>query len=269
MNRFGAFIMFGGDEVVRRNMGSAKIDPHRNKTISVFALCDVPTTAVLQVGKESYAVRDLVRGAINECRMQHGTELPWTIIALAAYLGTNQTWANRHGEAISLEGLCQALTETSAGEGACLGTHALYAVTFVLRVHEQSPILSPEGEEKLKGFLARTLEVLRATQRLSGAWGKDWSMESARAPGVLDAPTELLATGHHLEWIALLPEDISPPPDMVRRAADFLVTMILDAEEETLQQNYTAYSHAGCALRDIFATEWRVVADEMVTAMPP
>lgn len=107
------------------------------------------------------------------------------------------------------------------------------------------------------------MDILRLNQRANGAWGKDWTIESARTHGALDTPTELLATGHHLEWLALLPQDIAVPTDMVRRAGEFLVSEIQNAENENMRNNYTAYAHAGCALRDLFPKEWQAASREI------
>ena len=180
-----------------------------------------------------------------------------------AYLGTNQDWVNRYGEANSIERLALTLTELLPGNGPCLGTHTPYAIAFVLRVDEQAPVLSQTGRDQIKLSLLKYLDILRLNQRSNGAWGKDWTIESAQTPGTLDASAELLATGHHLEWLALLPQDIAVPADMVRRAVEFLVSEIKNATNENLRTNYTAYSHAGCALRDLFPKEWQLLSSEI------
>lgn len=263
VNGYGAFFLTSADELARRAVGAENLDPHRNKTLSVLALCGVDASTKLRVANSSYTVRDLIRGAMNESRTQHGSELPWTIVGLASYVASDSPWSNRHGERVSLESLIQALLESSQASAPCLGAHVPYAATFVLRSHQQTPLLTPTGEALVRANLQRMIDSLRLHQRPSGSWGKDWSAELAGIPGVVDAPVEVLVTGHHLEWLSLLPPELAPPPEMIRRAARYLISAILNAPKSDITKNYSAYSHAGCALRNVFPLAWQSTQDDL------
>jgi hypothetical protein len=58
----------------------------------------------------------------------------------------------------------------------------------------------------------------------------------------------VIATGHHLEWLAIAPEMLHPPREQIRKAAKWIIQDTLQQSDETLSEHYTFYSHVGNAL---------------------
>jgi hypothetical protein len=90
--------------------------------------------------------------------------------------------------------------------------------------------------------------------------------------GAENAPTlhdKLLVTGHHLEWLALAPEEVQPPREAVVRAAQWLVTALMEMDEKQIAAAYGPYSHAAralCLWRGVDPFEfWKAHTDSAIT----
>ena len=57
-----------------------------------------------------------------------------------------------------------------------------------------------------------------------------------------------MVTGHHLEWLALAPEEVQPPRETVIRAAQWLTRSLREMDEKDLLEAYGPYTHAARAL---------------------
>jgi len=69
------------------------------------------------------------------------------------------------------------------------------------------------------------------------------------SPGVLPASDQVLTTGHHVEWLMLLPPDLQPPRECFQVALRWLQVRLEVDDLDTIRQNYCPYSHAGRVLR--------------------
>jgi len=93
-------------------------------------------------------------------------------------------------------------------------------------------------------------------QAPEGYWRIDWnapaearSSETSRVS--VDMTSEILVTGHHLEWLMLIPVEIQPPmQETLRRAARWLLAELLQHSEdaEWVAQWYCPASHAARAI---------------------
>ena len=61
--------------------------------------------------------------------------------------------------------------------------------------------------------------------------------------------TALLVTGHHLEWLALLPEGRRPPADTIRSAGRYLVESLSSRSAEEIRKIICHASHGVRAYR--------------------
>ena len=68
------------------------------------------------------------------------------------------------------------------------------------------------------------------------------------APKIDSGIEVILATGHHLEWLALAPVEVQPPRESIIRAAQWLVQAMREVDARTLDIDYGPFSHAGRAL---------------------
>ena len=58
----------------------------------------------------------------------------------------------------------------------------------------------------------------------------------------------MIATGHHLEWLAIAPESLHPPREQIRKAAAWITQKTISMKESEILDNYTFFSHVGNAL---------------------
>lgn len=129
------------------------------------------------------------------------------------------------------------------------GVHALYALANIYRVNEETVILSPETTLRLRNHFVDVVKRLEAHQRPNGAWFGNWA-ESAEIK-VKSDPTAfeaIAATGHHLEWIAIMPPDLRPSRRAIAKAAQLLVELLPAHDISTIANNYAPFSHAARAL---------------------
>ncbi|MCA9057878.1 MAG: hypothetical protein KDA85_05245, partial [Planctomycetaceae bacterium] len=94
-------------------------------------------------------------------------------------------------------------------------------------------------------------DLIIAAQDEDGSWPPNWA-SGADAKRLAD-PNEpiyrrVIATGHHLEWLAIAPQELHPPREDIHRAAAWIIRNTLETPQATIDSNYTFYSHVGNAL---------------------
>jgi hypothetical protein len=184
------------------------------------------------------------------------TEIEWTALALALYLPPRGSWANKYGETFTLDALAGELMGRSFESSiACGGTHLLYSLVTLFRADQQESVLSDPVRREVRDHLRRVVESLLRTQLSDGSWDHRWrergtgAGEEAEGGGhTHDDADRVLLTGHHVEWLLLLPRDLQPPPDRLLRATRWLLERVLNDPASTLDEKYCPYSHAGRVL---------------------
>jgi hypothetical protein len=226
---------------------------HEDQLLAVLAELGVPLSRPLTTASGARSVRDLFNDTCANFNPDQ-REVEWSAMAIALYLPPRTGWHDKFGRACSLDSLVELLLARPSSEALpCGGTHRLYTLTVLLRVDEATPVLSSGVREKLHDYLRAQAAVLVRTQAEDGSWLTNWYRgERARSssPG---APAELeqarvLATGHHVEWVMLLPPEFQPPRDCLVRAARWLQLRLVTDAAETLLAHYCPYSHAGRVL---------------------
>jgi hypothetical protein len=225
---------------------------HVGKYLQVMADLDMPSDTPLHLAEDRRAVlADVIQ---DEARRYHTTFEPeWIACALCRYLSTPR-WQNRFGQWCSIDDLAGLLVDRPFGVGACNGTHVPYALATLLNVHQKTPLLSRVREAEVRHRLLEFSNQLSRSQHPDGSWpGRWWPSETK--PGIqgeyLDlVQTQVLATGHHLEWMVLCPPELRPDPAVLARAAGFLTRTIPMLREHIKRDlhTYLATSHAVRAL---------------------
>ena len=59
---------------------------------------------------------------------------------------------------------------------------------------------------------------------------------------------QVIATGHHLEWLAIAPRDLHPSDEQILRAARWIIDETTRRTAAEIMPKYTFYSHVGGAL---------------------
>jgi len=265
------------------SMANVAAQSHCEQDLAVLGELGVSLDTPLQTPVGMLPLRLALADAIANFRID--SELEWTTVALALYLPPQRTWQNKAGEHFSFDDVAQALIARRLTVTACRGTHCLYALAVLMRVDEMRPVLSPPIRDAVRSFLAHTAMVVPQTQLPTGAFPTGWygllfskswywdAVKSAHKDAEFDPelvegwtseemePEELVdkddtpmemghITGHHVEWLMLLPEELQPEDIVYQRAAEFLMEVLrAEKEDENLHANICEFHHPARVLR--------------------
>jgi hypothetical protein len=179
-------------------------------------------------------------------------ELVWALIAYCGYLPHQPRWQNRFGEWHSYSDLARRIIAKGKGEGPCAGTHNHYVLAYMLRVDEQYPILDDRLRHDTKAFLLDSLDLLMRSQLPDGSWNSNWSdwndsnKRHDQFLGRMDR--SLLVTGHHLEWLILIPSNLEFDDISLRAAVRFVLRILEHQSTDSILDAYCPHSHAARVL---------------------
>jgi hypothetical protein len=221
---------------------------HTDDVLATLAESGVPLAQPLVLRDRRATVGDLLDAAVRRFHDQQ-FEYEWTAISYARYLYPLRHWQNRVGQRIDVDTLIDETLEAPWRDGVCSGTHRLEALAVLARVDEQGRALSARQRRKVLDHLTGVSQVLARSQHAEGYWtGRWWDPADATSPRTATQFEKILATGHHLEWLALAPPEVQPPRETIVRAAQWLVRAMLEIDEQTLQEMYGPFSHGARAL---------------------
>jgi len=231
---------------------------HPNQTLAVMAELGLERDHPIQLWKTRCTIQDVVHAALANFNWEE--ELEWTTIALALYLPPAKCWVDKYNRMTDFDQLCTRLCGKPLGTGSCFGTHALYALAVLLAADKQEPVLSTASHSLARQRLAQAVEQLAQKQYADGHWTNHWYSTSTGDKETVtaeDVSYDLLVTGHSLEWLALVPDDILINDTMIERAIQYVVSRILEASPARLQSRFCPYTHAGNALKLWCPSAWR------------
>jgi hypothetical protein len=180
-------------------------------------------------------------------------EYEWSSLTFALYLDAAAAWTTAEGQRLSFDVVARRIMRERLPRGVCFGNHRLYTLAALLRIDEQQPIFSPEVRAACLSWLKRATAMLVWNQHAEGYWGDDWARFEGEPTETVDssgdvATDRILATGHALEWWAIVPEECHPPRGILIRAGQWLVRTIDQLTPQQTQDRFTYLSHAGRAL---------------------
>lgn len=212
-------------------------------------------------GDRDFTLADLFAHSFK--RFDPQQELEFTAIAYAHYLLPGAKWSNRFGRTYTIDDLAERLSANDLANGSCYATHVPYSIAILLAVDEQETLLSERARGKLKERLRSFSRALEESQGAAGWWGRNWIRERGAAATEPEEVEWVRATGHHLEWIALVRPELRPRDAVVKRAISFLLPLTrISTREQTLAYHYTVSSHAARALVLLAGRRW---ATELMT----
>jgi hypothetical protein len=202
----------------------------------------------------TFTVGDLLRDTISNYQPE-ARQIEWICIAIALYLPPQRTWSDKFGHRFSFDDMATALLDrdVASRELPCYGIHILEALTVLCRVDEEYTVLSDSRRTRVRQELTKNVAHLCKTQLRDGSWPEEWHLQYQRR-GMRSSNTNSTAhtrvhvTGHHLDWLLLLPRDMMATDDVISRGASWLLGCLLDCPESELIENYCPYSHAGHVL---------------------
>ena len=120
----------------------------------------------------------------------------------------------------------------------------------LIRMDDEFHFLSSEVRESCLDHLETVRDRIISSQNDDGSWPPNWWQGEAAHDEPADEPfyKTIIATGHHLEWLAIAPRRLHPPREQIRRAAAGIIVQTTSRTAEEIQTQYTFYSHVGSAL---------------------
>lgn len=242
--------------------------PHFGKFFQVMAEVGLSSRKRVVVDGHDFQLGDGIRVMLADFTL--ADEVEFAAIASAQWLPPTSEWQNRHGQVLSFNSIAQRLVKQET-DGACSNIHRLYALAVLLRVNSQYHILSDECQGEVEGALAKASDLLNGSLGPNGLWNMAWADPSIFGRRLLVTPKdEILVTGHHLEWIALVPERLRPKKELVKLATASLAATLANTDPALLTYCYGPVTHAAralCLLAGVSPTEFlaRDVAGRLET----
>lgn len=170
---------------------------HKAQYLAVLAQGRVAPTSAIVVDGSAFSVADLVATEQRTCVA--GSELTFTLIALAHYLPTDATWTSRDGTQWSLPRLVDEEVRQPLRGAACGGSHRLFALGYACQRRR-------EATGGLDGvYLTADRFVRQQQQRMfSDLQNPDGSFSTLwfdRPEYGDDVERQLRTTGHMLEFL--------------------------------------------------------------------
>jgi hypothetical protein len=224
---------------------------HTDDLVATLAESGLPLDTPLHLREGEARIEDLLRTALTRFHLDQ-LEYEWTAIAYARYVFPQRDWRNKYGEKIDVDRLVEEIVSHPPDLGPCNGLHRLEALAVLNRADEQHKVLRPKTKLQMLLYMKRASLALAAAQTADGYWTRQWPQGAAAStPSKENLPTlhdKLLVTGHHLEWLALAPEEVQPPREQIIRAAQWLSRALVEMDEKDLLEAYGPYTHAARAL---------------------
>jgi len=254
---------------------------HHDHALAALTESGLPLEAPVFTTARALQLRDVLQEALRDFRPDE-RETEWSAMAFTLWLASPEitSWHTAQGRLVTLDLLARRLIRSHKRGGVCLGTHRIYTLMLMLRLnHEHSgKLLQPDTVTAAETYLADIRDRITASQWPDGSWNSNW-VDGAACFKLSDpqekASKRVIATGHHLEWLALAPEHLHPPRSQVLKAAEWLVQNVSQTPQHEIDQNFTFYSHVGKALAlwrktspAEFWTRWITLHPEAATLEP-
>lgn len=226
---------------------------HVDHTLATMAEIGTPLDYPVITVQGEVPLSSLLEYSLNSFSLNQ-VEYEWSSLVYALYLPDGNGWMTTEGQHVTFDRLADRLMRQRLTQGVCRGQHRLHTLVMLLRIDDQSQILSTEGRERVEAYLRNITDRLLQTQSDEGYWSGDWpgpehdGISSAESAKLSPLTLRLLVTGHVLEWWALAPESLLPRRDRVHRASRWLIETIDELSPAQIRQNYTYLTHAGRAL---------------------
>jgi len=242
------------DDRLHALKGYYGVQGHSAQYLAILAQCRVAAGSPMLVRGKRFTVADLIEEEKLACKA--GTELTFSLIALAHYLPTDATWQNREGENWSLERLVEEEIVQPIRGAACGGTHRLFGLSYGcqrrLRAAGELDGAYLRADRYVRDFQSFTLAKL---QNRDGSFSTEWFKYPADRED--DVDRKIQTTGHILEWLvgSLDQEQLYEP--RVLAAAEFLCRAL--SREPSREWKIGPLGHALHALNMYQERAWGVV----------
>lgn len=192
---------------------------------------------------------DVLQQSLRDFRLDE-RETEWTAMAFGFWLPPTKRWTGAESRHYSFDLLARRLLRGQKELGVCSGTHRVYSLVVLLRLDDEFNLLSSRVRGEMTEYLMHVREAIVGSQFEDGHWPSNW-------PDGVDAVTnpigdplfkQVIATGHHLEWLAIAPRKFHPPDEQIKKATDWVIDVTSRQSQAEILQRYTFFSHVGSAL---------------------
>jgi hypothetical protein len=230
------------------------VQGHAAQYLAILAQCRVAAGSPIVVQGKRFTVADLIEEEQRACKA--GTELTFTLIAMAHYLPTDATWTARDGESWSIAKLVEEEIVQPIRGAACGGTHRLFGLSYGcqrrLKATGQLDGVYLRADRYVRDFQNFTLTKL---QNRDGSFSTEWFKYPADREDDIDR--KIQTTGHILEWlVASLDQERLYDPRIVA-ATEFLCRALM--REPSRDWKIGPLGHALHALNMYQERAWGVV----------
>lgn len=236
------------------DMGQASVlgAGHIDQLLAILGELGVPSDTPVRISEtDSGTVEDMVFDSIARFSIEQ--EIEWTTVAFSRWLPPSTRWRNRFGEKFCFDDLATAICARKFGDGPCDGIHVYYAAASLLRANQQHKLISEDSEIRLIELLNRVVLKLRQYELSPGGWDAKWSGQHENRSFWGDRIERLSSTGHHLEWLAIAPEEIQIPDGLIERGILSIESNLkyLSERDQSDFHNVWPISHAARALLEL------------------
>lgn len=234
---------------------------HHDHWLACLTEAGVPLDErVFTPSRRDMTINDVLQEALRDFRLDE-RETEWSAMAFGLWLPPRKEWTNAAGRRLSFDLLARRQIRGHKRFGVCNGTHRVYSLMVLIRLDDEFDILSDGVRQDAYAFLEDVRDLIAESQLDDGRWPSNWYEGASAAEAPLDEPAykAVIATGHHLEWLAIAPKELHPPHAQIRKAADWIIAHTIAQSPETIRDRYTFYSHVGNALalwRGTRPAEW-------------
>jgi hypothetical protein len=204
---------------------------------------------VFAPARRNMTVNDVLQESLRDFRLDE-RETEWSALAFGLWLPPTRTWTTSTGREISFDRIGRRLIRGHQRFGVCSGTHRVYSLAVLLRLDEEFDILSDDLNREIVSHLQYVRDLISVSQNAEGYWPSNWSAGAAAVENPIEELEykRVIATGHHLEWLAIAPKELHPPREQILKAADWVIQTTVGHSEEDIRGQYTFYSHVANAL---------------------
>ena len=235
-----------------RTQEGGKSASHVDHTLTSLAEVGTPLDFPVYTPTQQTTYRAILDQTLADFALNQ-TEYEWTTMSFALYFAPHARFVSSEGQKIDFDLLARREMRQELPQGVCFANHRLYGLVLLLRIDDETPLLSKPMRAEVLAYLAEATQRLVRSQHADGYWDGNWpevrkaGQEGERTTG--DAVSDrILATGHALEWWAMAPAELHPPRDTLARAGQWLVRAIDDLTPEKTEDYFTFLSHAGRSL---------------------
>ncbi|QDV16846.1 hypothetical protein Pan153_14790 [Gimesia panareensis] len=223
---------------------------HEDHTLATLAEVGTPADYPIVLAQGETTLEEMIQESLKSFSLNQ-VEYEWSALVFALFLDSPESWTTSEGQRIDFDAISERIMRQQPTKGVCYGNHRLHALVMILRVDEQTPILSKEGRRKVIDYLKGITDRLVKSQSAEGYWDKNWDgteLDLSTEQKFTPRARRALATGHAMEWWALAPPEVLPPDETLIKAGHWLVQTIQKMPESEIKSSFTFLSHAGRAL---------------------